>query len=160
MNEAKLVDGQLMLATRCEPNTESREHMASKAIYFHSAMCLHFYLNLLSEDICQPIQQAVVSTVSLEKSEKVKYPYCESDYGLRVQNAMGGRIEIILEVWRNYGRRFGNTLAADQVFHRDIVSSRIDVDALSRRDLRAFFESGNSGTDSFSSKEIEAEGSI
>ena len=146
-NEARLVDGQLLLASRWEVDSESGEDTAQKARLFNSALCLHQGVNIWREKIWQTVEQAVADTTALEKPGVSKCPFCATDYKLRVQNSTGSRLRIVLNVWRNYGQRYENMLANEQIFWRE-TSSRIDADALSRRDLYAVFESYRSGTDS------------
>lgn len=138
------MDGQLILASYWEVDLESRQDIAHNARLLESALCLHFEVNIWREKIWQSVEQAVASMTGLEKPRVSKCPFCESDYKLRVQNSMGGRMRIVLNIWRNYGRRYGNTLGNEQMFHRD-PTSRIDPDALSRRDLHATFESFRAG---------------
>jgi hypothetical protein len=56
-------------------------------------------------------------------------------------------MRIVLNVRRNYGQRYENMEANEQMVYRD-PSSRFVADALSRRDIHAVFESYRSGTDS------------
>ena len=146
-NEARLVDGQLLLTSRWEVDTESRQDMAQKARLFNLALCLHVGVNVWREKVWQTVEQAVAGITGLEKPRVSKCPFCATDYKLRVQNITGGRMRIVLNVRRNYGKRYENMLANEQMFYLD-PSSRIDADALSRRDLDAVFESYRSGTDS------------
>jgi hypothetical protein len=146
-NEARIVDGQLLLASRWEVDAESRQDMAQKARLFNSALCLHWAENVWREKIWQTVEQAVAGITGSEKPGVSKCPFCANDFKVRVQNRMGGRVRIVLDVWRNYGQRYENMLANEQVFYRE-PSSRINADALSRRDLHAVFESYRSGTDS------------
>ena len=136
-----------MLATRWELKTESREVMVSIAPYFNWTMCLHFYHNVYGKKMCRTVEQAVGRMIGWEQSDRLKCPYCESEYNLVIQNATGGRMRLVLDVWRNYGRRSGNTLAVEQVFHRENAFWRIDGDVVSRRDMRAVFESGKPDND-------------
>jgi hypothetical protein len=145
-NEARLVDGQLLLARRLEVDSDSRQDMAQKSRYFNSAFCIHYWDNVWREK-WQTIEQAVAGMTGLEKPRVIKCPFCATDYDLRVQNNTVSRMGIILNVHRNYGKRDEYMLASEQIFHRN-PSSRIDADALSRRDLHAVFESYRSGTDS------------
>ena len=146
-NEARLVEGQLLLASRWEVDSESREDMAQKARLFNSALCLHWAENVWRQKIWQTVEQAVADRTGLEKPGVSKCPFCANDYKVRVQNSTGSGVRIVLNVWRNYGQRYENMLANEQVFCRE-PSSRITADALSRRDLHAVFESYRSGTDS------------
>lgn len=146
-NEARLVDGQLLLASRWEVDSDSRQEMVQKARLFNSALCLHWGVNVWREKIWQTVEQAVAGMTGLKKPRVSKCPFCATDYDLRVQNSTVGRMRIVLNVRRCYERRYENMLPIEQIFYRD-PSSRIDADALSRRDLQAVFESYRSGTDS------------
>lgn len=143
-NEPRLVDGQLMLASRWEVGSESGQDLARNARYFNSALCLHWALNVWCEKIWQPVEQAVASMTGLGV---FKCPFCETDHELSVQNGTGNQMKVVLKVWRNYGRRCGNTLASEKMFHTS-RPSRIDADTLSQRDLQALFESDENNTDS------------
>ena len=102
---------------------------------------LTFGNKCVARKIWQTVEQAVAGMTGLEKPPRVfKCPFCATDYKLYVQNRTGGRVRVVLNVLRNYGQRYGNTLANEQMFHRD-PSSRIDADELSRRDLHTVFES-------------------
>jgi hypothetical protein len=146
-NEARLIDGQLLLASCWEVDLESREDMAEKAWVFNWALCLHSGVNVWREKIWQTVEQAVAGMTGLEEPRVSKCPFCATDCELRVQNSTGGQLRMVLNVLRDYGQRYENMLANEQIFHRD-PSSRIDADALSRRDLHVVFKSYRSGTDS------------
>jgi hypothetical protein len=146
-NEARLVEGQLLLASRWEVDSDSREDMAQKAWRFNSALCSHWGINVWREKTWQAVEHAVAGITGLEELRVFKCPFCASDYKLLVQNSTVGRTRIVLNVHRNYGQRYDNMLANEQIFYRD-ASSRIDADSLSRRDLHAVFESYKSGTHS------------
>jgi len=146
-NEARLVNGQLLLASRWEVDSDSRQDMAQKARRFNSALCLHWGVNVWREKIWQTVEQAVAGMTGLEKPRVSKCPFCATDYDLRVQNSTVGRMRIVLNVRRCYERRHQNMLPNEQIFYKD-PSSRIDADELSRRDLHAVFEPYRGGTDS------------
>ena len=141
-NEARLVDGQLIVASRWEVDVESRQEISCKAQCFNSALCLHFFENVYDEKICQLVDVAFIRMIDSKKSAipVTKCPFCECDYELRVQSGTDSRMRVILNVWRNYGRRYGNTLGSEQIFLLNPLS-RIDPVELSRRDLHAAFES-------------------
>jgi hypothetical protein len=143
-NEACLIDGQLLLASRCEVDGESRQELAQKVWLFNSALCLHYPQNMYSEEKWQTIEQAVTAMTGLERPRLFKCPFCATDYKLHVQNSNSGRMRIVLSVCRSYRQRYEKMLANEQIFHRN-PSSRIDADAVSRRDLHAVFESYTSG---------------
>ena len=136
-----------MLASRWEVDAESRQDMVQKARLVNSALCVHLGENVWREKLWQYVEQAVVEMTGLKKPRMSKCPFCATDHELHVQNSTGGRTTITLSVWRNYGRRYESMQLNEQMFYRD-PSLRIDADALSRRDLRAVFESHRSGTDS------------
>jgi hypothetical protein len=139
-NEARLMNGQLLLVSRWEVDSESRRELAYKARLLNSALCLHSPQNVYREEIWQTLEQAVTGMTGLERSRLSKCPFCATDYKLHVQDSNGGRTKIVLSICRNYGQRYENMLANEQIFVRD-PSSRIDADAVSRRDLHAVFES-------------------
>jgi hypothetical protein len=146
-NEACLVDGQLLLASRWEVDTDSSQDMVQKAWRFSAALCLHWGVNVWREKIWQTVEDAVAGMTGSEKPRMSKCPFCASEYDLCVQNSKAGRMKIVLNVRRNYEKRYANILSNEQIFCRD-PSSRIDADALSRRNLHATFESYRSRTDS------------
>lgn len=140
------MDGQLLLASRWEVDSDSRQDMAQKVRLLDSALCLHSGVNVWHEKVWQTVKQAVAGMMGLEKPRVSKCPFCATDYDLRAQNSTVGRTRVVFNVRRSYEKRDENMLANEQMFYRD-PSSRIDADALSRRDLHAVFESYRSGTD-------------
>jgi len=141
-NEARLVDGQLILASRMEVEAESGLEVEVMARLFLPNICLHLCATAgVIDKIWQTFEQAVASMiVGSEKSEGFKCPFCETDHQVHVKKTAGNRARIVLNVWRNYGRRYGNRLSTEQVFHRD-PALRLDADTVSQRDVRAAFES-------------------
>ena len=139
-NQARLIGGELVLASRWEAQSESQQDMQSKARLFHAALCLHYWTNVLREKIWEPVEAAVTSAMHLGMPLLSKCQFCETDHELHVQNSAGNGIRIVLKVWRNYGRRHGNRLGNEQIFHRE-PESRINAEAVSQRDLRAVFGS-------------------
>lgn len=140
-NEARLVDGQLLLASCWELDLDSRQDMLQKAHLFNSALCIHTWWNVTLDIAWPTIQKAVAETTGLEnkKPRVFKCPFCAFDYNLDVQNRAHGRIKMVLNVYRNFGQRYAKTLASEQLFYIDGSSSRTDADELSRRDLQGLF---------------------
>lgn len=145
-NEARLVDRQLLLASRWEAESDSGQGIVVKGRGFETAVCLHSGANVWREKLWQTVEQAVAGLTDAEEPRVFKCPFCATDYNLRVENGPGGRIRLVLDVWRNYGRLYEKTLESEQIFQAH-YSSRTDADALSRRDLRALFESYGGKTD-------------
>lgn len=139
-NEARLVDGQLLLASCWELDLDSRQDMLAKAHLFESALCLHLYWNILAlTGAWQTMEEAVAGIYeNSEKPRVSKCPYCALDYSLDVQKRAHGQMRMVLKVYRNFGRRYARTPASEQLFHSD-RSLRSDADELSRRDLQALF---------------------
>ena len=137
-NEARLVDGQLLLATCWELDLDSRQDMLQKAHLFNQAFCIHYSRNTGSRRVWQPIQKAVAEMTGLEKPRVSKCPYCALDYNLVLQNRADGRMKMVLNVYRNFGQRYAKTLASERLFYIDNFSP-IDADELSRRDLEVLF---------------------
>lgn len=104
--------------------------------------CLHLILPAaVLGKAWQSFQRAIASLiVGSEKCEVFKCPFCETDHQAHVKKCEPNRSRIILDIWRNYGRRHGNGLLNEQIFHRDSVL-RLDADTLSQRDVRAAFDS-------------------
>ncbi|KAK5401070.1 hypothetical protein LTR07_005972 [Exophiala xenobiotica] len=130
-NEARLVDGQLLLASRWETEIDSNSDSSrerNKAERFNKALTW------------QPIEQAVASMTGSELVTASKCPFCATDYSLHVRNGTGGRTTILLNVWRNYGRAGETTLESEQMFI-NLPCSPIDAVAFSERNLQAIFES-------------------
>ncbi len=141
-NEARLVDGQLILASRIEIEAESGREVAVMTRLFIPNVCLHLSATAgIVDKIWQTFEQAVTSMIVGSVESKVfKCSFCETDHQVHVKKCEGNRTRIILSVWRNYGQRHGNRLSNEQIFHRDPVL-RLDADAVSQRDVRAAFES-------------------
>jgi hypothetical protein len=141
-NEARLVDGQLILATRIEAEAESGQEVALITRLSLPNVCLHLRCTTgIIDKIWQTFEQAVASMiVGSKKSEVFKCPFCETDHQVHVKKSNGDRTRIVLNVWRNYGRRYGNRLSNEQIFHRDPVL-RLNAGTVSQRDVRAAFES-------------------
>ena len=139
-NEARFVNGQLMLASCWELDSDSRQDMLQKADLFSSALCIHYDWNVRYEKVWQTFQKAVAETTGLEKPRVSKCPFCALDYNLDVQNRAHGQTKLALNVYRNFGQRYAQTLASERLFfYFDSSSSQIDADELSRRDLQVLF---------------------
>ena len=141
-NEARLVDGQLILASRVEAEAESGREMALMRRLFIPNVCLHLSSTVgIIDKIWQTFEQSFASMiVGSEKSEIFKCPFCETDHQVHVKKSNGEQTRIVLKVWRNYGRRHGIRLSNEQIFHRDPML-RLNTDTVSQRDVRAAFES-------------------
>lgn len=141
-NKAWLVAGQLILASRMEAEAESGREMALMTRLFIPNVCLHLSSTVgIVDKILQTFEQAVASMiVGSEKSEVFKCPFCETDHQVHVKRSDEDRTKIILNIWRNYGRRHGNRLPNEQIFHRHPVL-RLVPGTVSQRDVRAAFES-------------------
>lgn len=141
-NEARLVDGQLILASRMEVEADSGQEVAVMVRLFVPNECLHLYASVvIVNKTWRPFEQAIASMiVGSEESEVFKCSFCETDHQVYVKKSAENRTRIVLNVWRNYGRRHGNKLSNEQIFHRDPML-RLDADTVSLRDVRATFES-------------------
>lgn len=115
-NEVRLIDGQLLLASRWEADSESREDIEYKAWVFNWALCLHSGINVWREKIWQTVEQAVAGMTGLEKPRVSKCPFCATDYKLYVQDSTCGLARIVLNLLRNYGQRYENMLTNEQMF--------------------------------------------
>lgn len=146
-NGARFVDDQLLLASRWAVDSEPGHDMAEKARLLSSGLCIHSAQNVWLERVWQSLERAVEGVTGSEEPKVSKCPFCATDYKLCVLDGTDGRTTIVLSVWRNYGKRHGNVLENEQMFHLD-PSSRIDAEALSRRDLSADWDSYKGGTDS------------
>ncbi|KAL2434167.1 hypothetical protein ABEF95_014874 [Exophiala dermatitidis] len=146
-HEARLVDGQLILASRMEAEAESGEEMSAMRRFITPDVCLHLVTTgQLINEIWQTFEQALASMrVGAEKSEVSKCPFCETDHQIHVKRTTEDLARIVLDVWRNYGRRYENRLSTEQIVHRSPVL-RLDADSISQRDVRAVFESAKECT--------------
>lgn len=146
-NEARLVDGQLLLKSCWELDLDSRQDMLQKAHLFNRSMyCYHYFWNTGSGTcgpgqvpVWQTIQKAVAEMTGLEKPRVFKCPYCALDYNLEAQNGAHGEIKLVLNVYRNFGQRYARTLASERLFSTETYTSPIHINELSRRDLQALF---------------------
>lgn len=138
-NEARFVDGQLLLASCWELDLDSRQDMLQQAHLFNSALCIHSYWNVGPEKVWQTIQEAVAGMTGLEKPRVSKCPFCALDYSLAVQNRAHGQMKMVLNVYWNFGQRYAKTVASERLLYYDSCYSRIDAEELSRRDLQVLF---------------------
>lgn len=89
----------------------------------------------------RPFKYAFASmTVGADKLQVVKCFFCETDHEVYEKMVAENRTRMVLKVWRNYGQRYRNNIPNEQIFHLE-PSMRLDVDTLSRRNVRATFES-------------------
>lgn len=112
-NEARLVDDQLILASRMEAEAESGQEMVLTTRLLISNVCLHLVCNAGTiDEIFKTFEQAVTSmTVGSVRCEVFKCPWCETDHRLHMMKGNMNQTRIVLNVWRNYGRRYGNRLS-------------------------------------------------
>ncbi|KAJ4524876.1 hypothetical protein HRR83_000514 [Exophiala dermatitidis] len=146
-HEARLVDGQLILASRMEVEAESGEEMLAMRRFMTPDVCLHLITTgQLINEIWQTFEQALASMrLGADKFDVFKCPFCETDHQLHIKKTTKNLARIVLDVWRNYGRRYENRLSTEQIFHRNPVL-RLDADSISQRDVRAVFESAKECT--------------
>ncbi|KAI1612420.1 hypothetical protein EDD37DRAFT_197463 [Exophiala viscosa] len=145
-NEARLIDGQLILVSRLE--LEGREGMAAMARFFDMELCLHYRFNPGKDNMFRAVAKAVTDVEGSKKRKPqillrpFKCYYCETDHRLQVDKDAEKQITIVLNVWRNYGRRHSNMPSNEQHFHRYPVF-KLDAKSVSKRDVRAVFESAS-----------------
>jgi len=135
-NEARFVDGKLMLVSRWEAHADKRERLSEKARHFAPTYCLHTYTNVWQERLWQKVEHAVPNMMGLEASKVFKCPFCETDYTLRLHCNTTGGMTVVMDIWKNYGRRDDDVLAHEQMFHRN-PTSYINAEAVLRGDQRA-----------------------
>ncbi|KAK4939592.1 hypothetical protein LTR10_020198 [Elasticomyces elasticus] len=143
-NQARLIDGQLILANRLE--VEGGEEMATMARFFDMELCIHFRANPGHDDRFRAVEKAVKGLKGSRKKRTIrkelfKCLFCETDHELYVESSAEKRIKIVLDVWRNYGRLHSNSPSHEQIFHQYPVL-RVAAKTVSKRDVRAVFESG------------------
>ncbi|KAL2398638.1 hypothetical protein ABEF93_002894 [Exophiala dermatitidis] len=149
-NDARMIDGELVLATRWELDAEPRmdhwEDQAAKLLFW--ASCLHWWSNGWHDKILALLKGASTSTnmntMPLEPTDTVKCSFCECDWQLELDHKTDTHSRLLFYVWKNYGRRYGKRQGNEQIFHRR-PAPPLDVESVSQRNLRALFESGNEG---------------
>lgn len=150
-NEARLVNGQLLVASRVEVEVWSYSERPSGNTVGSLDMdfCIHMRYNMneknarnyeIIEKIWLTVEQAVARVNDLERFQVYKCDKCQTDHELRVTESAKNRARIVLNVWRNYGRRDQNRLSIDQHFCRQPMT-QFHANIVSRRDLRQIFES-------------------
>ena len=144
-NEAHIVDGQLLLASRAEVEVDTGQEATTLKDLFTYNVCAHLRCTKeITGRISQALEQAIPSMIAgSERSENFNCPWCETDHRVQVYKSERHRTRIVVNVWRNYGRRNDNTLLTEQIFH--LVSTckvRLDADTVAQRNIRAAFESG------------------
>lgn len=142
-NEARLVDGQLILASHARVEVESGGEMTTMRSLLVRNTCLHVHRPYGLLDLrLEPLEQVVASMIAgSEVSQVFKCAFCETDYQLGMEKGDGNRTTLALNVWRNYGRRYQNGLSNEQIFHQE-PRLQLDARTLAQRDVRAVFESG------------------
>lgn len=142
MHEARLVDGQLILASRISIETGLGQEVETMRRLFLPNVCLHLSATAgIMQKIRGTFEQVFpIMVVGSEESEVFKCPWCETDHQIHVKKCEENRTRMVLNVWRNYGQRYWNKLLNEQIFHRKPVL-QLDANALSQRDVRAAFES-------------------
>lgn len=146
-NEAKFVNGQLMIASTTQAELAPSQVMGLETRFFflYSDVCIHHEQNTTKLLIWQPLEHLVISGRWKEHIEHFKCPFCRTDCNFLARPGPNGRIRVTLKVWRSYGTRNGNTLANEQIFHQR-PTIRIDRRLLSQRDLQGLYESTGAGS--------------
>ncbi len=140
--EARIVNGQLIHSSRAEVEAESNQEIASMARHLDRMdPCLHLWWNVGNERQSEAVQSSATSMRTSEEVKRIKCSYCETDHEICVTNLAKNRTRIVLNIWRNYGRRNGNMQSNEQLFRRHSVS-QLHTDTVLQRDVRAIFESG------------------
>ncbi|KAL2434909.1 hypothetical protein ABEF95_010591 [Exophiala dermatitidis] len=143
-NDARMIDGELVLATRWEldavPRMDSNWEDQIKLLFW--ASCLHWRSNGWRDKITSLLKGASTNTTPLKPTETVKCSFCECDWQLEMNHKTDTHSSLLFYVWKNYGRRYGKRQGNEQIFHRQ-PTPPLDTESVSQRDLRALFESGN-----------------
>ncbi|EXJ77737.1 hypothetical protein A1O3_09966, partial [Capronia epimyces CBS 606.96] len=142
-SEARVVDGQLILATRLEVETESGRELAIMSTRFNSQICLHLFEEPGWKERWPTLAQNIMQMTGSEKVEVFKCSVCDTDHRVHITKTEN-RTKIVLNVWRNYGRRQDNMLSHKQAFFfgfRRAPLLQLDADTVSQRDVQALFES-------------------
>lgn len=141
--EARIVDGQLILATRLEVAEVTGElgfPFWDLERRFEYELCMHIECAF---NRYQTIQHVVgMMRAGSEKAKVRKCEFCDTDHVLYIKKGARHKMSMVLNIWRNFGRLYSNTLAAEQVFYRDPGLLELDAHVVDQRDVRALFESG------------------
>jgi len=142
MHEARVVNGQLMLASRHQFETATGQEMAELDRSHKPAVCFHATGVVCIEKVWQTFEKAVVNMTAADwsGSDVFKCPYCETDHQVRAKKE-GNRTAIVLTVWRNYGRRHEHRLSTEQIFHR-FPKFQLDASEVTQRNMHATFDYG------------------
>lgn len=116
--ETRFVEGQLILACRMDMEVKSSPAVEDVLIYFYSQGCEHLPVTLgITHKTWLPFRRAVLSMeAGSERSTRFKCPFCEIDLQMQGMNAENVT-KIVVSSWRSYGRRHGNRLSVEQIFH-------------------------------------------
>ncbi|KIX92540.1 uncharacterized protein Z520_11716 [Fonsecaea multimorphosa CBS 102226] len=156
-NEARVVDGQLVLYSRMAAKALDTWLQPSQFRDFvyptqTSNVCLHFTQQIQNE-IRSGIKTSqeyfkelwFLCTIVVEGPSVdvlLKCRWCETDYRLHLIIGETPEEEdwLIFEVWRNYGRRYDDRVAVKQMFHQALLV-KPEQEELTRRNVQAIFES-------------------
>jgi hypothetical protein len=141
-NDARMIDGELVLATRWELDAELRTDWEDQVRLLFWASCLHWRTNGWHDKMPALLRGASTNTTPLKPTEILKCSFCECDWQLQMTHKTETHVTILFYVWRNYGRRHAKRQVNEQIFHRE-PAPPLDIESVSQRDLRALFESGN-----------------
>ncbi|RMZ83798.1 hypothetical protein DV738_g1003, partial [Chaetothyriales sp. CBS 135597] len=140
--EARIVDGELILACRMEVEAESHRSLEKMMHIFPMNMCLHLFwiVGIINWTPRATKQAAGSRMMGPQVCEEYKCAFCETDVQVLAEKGEGKRIRMIVNVWRNYGRKYGNRFSNEQIFYRE-PESQLNAATLTQRDIRAAFES-------------------
>lgn len=141
-NDARMIDGELVLATRWELDAELRMDWEDQVRLLFRSSCLHWRTNGWHDKIPALLKSASTNMMPLKPTEYLKCSFCECDWQLQINRKTDTHLRILFYVWRNYGRRYGKRQGNEQIFHRE-PAPPLDIESVSQRDVRALFESGN-----------------
>ncbi|RMD42541.1 hypothetical protein DV735_g2605, partial [Chaetothyriales sp. CBS 134920] len=146
--EARMVDGELILACRMEVEEELYRKLEAVMHIFPLYMCPHllWIVGIINWTPHAFKEVAEGRRVGRHTCDQYKCAFCETDVHVLVEKGKGKAVRMIVDVWRNYGRRYGNRFSNEQIFHRNPVS-QLDAETLTKRDLPAAFESGEGGAE-------------
>lgn len=141
-NDARMIDGELVLATRWELDAELQIDWEDQVKLLFWASCLHWRTNGWHDKIPALLKSASTNMMPLKPTESLKCSFCECDWQLQMNHKTDTHWTMLFSVWRNYGRRYGKRQGNEQIFHRE-PAPPLDIESVSQRDVRALFESGN-----------------
>ncbi|KIV95830.1 hypothetical protein PV10_03436 [Exophiala mesophila] len=152
-NDVRMIDGELVLATRWELDAEVRMNWEDQVRLLFRASCLHWRSNGWHDKVPALLKGASMNMRPLKPAEVVKCSFCECDWQLQISHKTDTHLRIVYYVWKNYGRRYGKRQGNEQIFYRE-PAPPLDIEAVSQRDLRALFESGNEERSNMEGTEI------